>query len=291
MIDSVKEEVSKNREKTLSSNNAYVKSPKNINNELRLKEIINIKFGSHRGLGSQDIRENSKKAIYRAIKKKPVFVEFDIFHCKKDDSLRLGHPPQEPFEKLEEVYTLFKNTPTYPKVDIKLSDKDNYKKIIDKVIEYGILSGLNFILVNIGAYKNANQAFDSETYFCSKIKNKPQFKLNIDLRRYKNCLLAKDGGETERIIEKHVSKHKENIYSVSPEINEANWRKTAEFCKKHNIHNIGFWLRGWPDNPNPQLQKDTIINALNIEKQSSGLSINFDINTDKIVDKSKVGNK
>ena len=291
MIKCAAEELSKGGENIIESDNANNNYPKKTDNEPRLKEIINTRFGSHRGLASEEVRENSKEAINRAIKKKPVFVEFDIFYCKKDKSLRLGHPPQEPFEKLEEVYSLFKNIPIYPKVDIKLSDKDNYKKIIDKVIEYGIISGLNFILVNIGAYKNSKQAFDSEEYFFSKIKGKSQFKLNIDLKRYKNCIWIKDEKERERIIDKHVNKYKKNIYSVSPEINEDNWEKTAEFCKKHNIHNIDFWLTSGPENPNPQVRESTIKNALGLEKEYSELSINFDINREEVIDKLKMGNK
>ena len=261
-------------------NSTEIKLSGNSYSKNYLEEIIHEKFGSHRGLGSQEVRENSKEAIRRAIETKPAFVEFDIIYCKKDDSLRLGHPPQEALEKLEEVYTLFKESSTYPKVDIKLSDGDDYKKVIDEVIEQGGKSELDFILVNLGAYKDANQAIDVEEYFCSKIKNKPQFKLNIDLERYKKNA---EEGCCDEVINRHIDKCNEQIYSVSPEINEDDRKKTAEFCKEHDIKNISYWLRGWPDNPDPKVREETIKNALDIEKQYGGLSVYFDISKDKIV--------
>ncbi|MCK4429649.1 MAG: hypothetical protein KAU95_04685 [Candidatus Aenigmarchaeota archaeon] len=282
MVNNMTEDYSMGNESVVRINDATDKSEESIQKNY-LKEIIHTKFGSHRGLGSQEVRENSKEAIYRAIENKSVFVEFDVSYCKIDGTLRLGHPPQEPFEKLEEIYSLFKNTPTYPKVDIKFSDKDDYKKMIDKVIEQGNKSELDFILVNIGDYGEKNKALEVEEYFCSKIKNKPQFKLNIDLERYKN---KAEEGYDEEIVNKHIDKYKERIYSVSPEINETDWEKTAEFCKEHDIKNIGFWLRGWPDNPNPKVQEETIKNALDIEKQYQGISIYFDIPKDKVIDNS-----
>lgn len=250
-----------------------------------LGKIIATRFGIHRGIDSPGVPPNSKEAIRRAIETHPVFVEFDVFYSEADDTIRTGHPPQQPLDELEDILPLFEGSTIYPKIDVKLTQTYDCHDMIDAIIECGSSVDIDFILVNIGGEGGLERMMEAESYFCSKIENGPQFKLNIDLARYRTRYAGdSEDGKLDDIIDSHVSKRANYIYSVSPEIHEEDWSATANFCEKHGIAVICFWLRGWPDNPEPHVYGSTLVAALDIEKEYTGISVYFDINPRDVID-------
>lgn len=237
-------------------------------------ELISKRFSYHRGL-EKGMTANSEEAIKQALSKNSLFIEFDTFYY--DGEMYTGHPPQPPIDPLKDVFALFKGNRTYPKIDLKLSTERNYKNTINRVLK--ILSKLNlkFVLVNAGGHLASTKDYmDAEEYLCSKIKDNPKIRINIDLARYrKNFKGTKK--MLDKITDEHVNKMGSCVYSVSPEINEENWDMTAEFCKKHNIPVIGFWLRGWPDVPHPHIGIKKIKKAIELEKKYN-VKVVFDIN-------------
>lgn len=231
---------------------------------LVLKEIIKQRFGIHRGLETH-AEPNSLKAIQYAVALKPVFVEFDVTYA--DDVIKTGHPPQEPLDKLEDVLSVFEESKTYPKIDIKLKNYEQYSIVIDNVLKLVSQTDIDFVLINVSGLNDRDCVMEVENYLSVKIRNNPKIRLNIDLAKYKGI---------DDCVKKHVNKLGDVIYSVSPEIHEENWDKTIRFAEKNNIENCYFWLRGSPDTTNPDVTEETIQKALSLEEKYN-VKIYFDI--------------
>jgi len=233
-----------------------------------LRRIVKEKFGIHRGFENNNIKPNSIDAIKKALSLNPPFVEFDI--VLHDGIVKTSHPPQEPLDKIEDILDLFKSTTTFPKIDVKMK-RETSLTLIEKIFKLAIEFN-RFTLINLSGVKNRNFIMEIEEIFYEKIKNHDKIKLNIDLARYK-----KPKEEIDDDIRIHVKKICKVIHSISPEIHEENWDSILSFAKENNIKYVYFWLRGWPDQPNPEVKVDTILNALKLEVKY-GIKIFFDIN-------------
>ena len=238
-----------------------------------LNNIVQEKFGLHRGAINKGFVPNSIKAIRKAIELRPPFVEFDIRLSK--DKLHTGHPPQRPINVFGNVIKLFeRKRKTYPKVDIKLRFAGSTLKTIDQVLNIVEQSRIKFTLINLGKRKSATrkEVMQAEIYLVSKIIGNDAIKLNIDLGRYRS-----PGQPITPSINNHVKKIKNTIFSFSAEIHEENPQTIFRFAKKHGINAVVFWLKGWPDEPNPQVSEEAIHKALLLENKYPA-SIYFDIN-------------
>ncbi len=187
-----------------------------------------LSIGIHRG---KRYKENSLKAIKEALRYAPSFIEFDVLEWNK--KLRTGHPPEKPCSFFSNVIKLFKKTLAYPKIDLKLN-KENYKRVINKVIEEITNNKIRFSVVNIGSIKKEDYKFymDAEKYFHSI--RKENIKLNIDLERY-------NVKENFKEILEHLESIQESIYSISPEA-RSNISEIIYFAKRFGIKNIMFWV-------------------------------------------------
>ena len=237
-----------------------------------LSEVIRKRFGIHRGIESPYALPNSLDAIKNAISLNPIFVEFDVI--LDNGSIKTAHPPQEPLDNLEEVLTLFKESNTFPKIDLKLKE-NSYTILIDKVIDL-VKKTNEFTLINLSGIKIRDKMMQAEIYFASKIRDNPNIRLNLDLARY-----GRPRQKIDEIIQNHVKELKNTVYSISLEINEENWEAIFKFANHHGIKKCFFWLRGWPDVPNPKVKVKTILKALNLEKKYN-IEIYFDINLNYI---------
>ncbi len=92
----------------------------------------------------------------------------------------------------------------------------------------------------------------------------------------------KPKGKIDEEIKKHIRMLGSALYSISPEIHEEDWNCVLKFAKENRIKNCQFWLRGWPDVPNPKVKAETIMKAMNLEEKY-GVKIYFDINPEYIV--------
>lgn len=235
---------------------------------LPLDNLIKQRFGLHRGMCSNILEENSLQAIKKAVDLKPPWVEFDII-LSDNKELKTGHPPQS-VGNFEEILKLFKNKKTYPKIDIKL-----HKEIelcffmVNEVLNLLNFYNIKFALISITG--NRKNIIESQNYLFQKIKNNPKIKLNIDLAKYRKS------EKNTKEIENHIENLKDVIHSLSPEIHEEDWETNAQFAEKYQIKNLCFWLRSWPDVPNPKVSEKTIRKALELEKKYN-IKIYFDIN-------------
>ncbi len=228
--------------------------------------MINIKslICPHRGMVEINDEQNSYKAIKKAIKTGPIFVEFDVF--EKDGKIYTGHPPQEPVDKFEKIIKLFEGKNTFPKIDIKY--KNSKKETIDKILKIIEKHNIKFALINIGS-TSSEKAMEIEKYI-SKI-SKHNIMINIDLARYKENYTN------------HVKEISHKVFSISPEIKESNWEHVFKFAKENGIHVCNFWLRGWPDDPDRKVKVDLLEKAYMMGRKY-GLLVLFDINKFLILD-------
>ncbi|MHA1283272.1 MAG: hypothetical protein ACTSQP_12265 [Promethearchaeota archaeon] len=238
-----------------------------------ITQIIKERFGVHRGLESPYALPNSKEAIKSAVDLHPAFVEFDVI--LENNEVKTAHPPQKPLDKLDDFIGIFNENNTFPKIDIKLK-ADSFPVLIDKVVE--IAKKLKFVLLNVSGFKTRKEVIKAEDYCAEKIRNVPNIKLNIDLARYRP-----PGKELDNEIEDHIENIKDVVFSVSPEIHEENWDLIMRICVKYNIKNCCFWLRGWPDVPDPKVEITTIYKAVELENKYN-VKIYFDINLNHIKD-------
>lgn len=251
--------------------------PKILMEKAPLGKIIRERFILHRGLKSKTYEENSLDAVKAAVELEPLFVEFDVMYVNKE--VRTGHPPQKPLDRLEDVLPLFEGKKTYPKVDIKLTTMDNITYAIDAVLDMINHYNLNFVVVNIGQIKENGKIIDGEiimrvqSYLAEKVRNNPKIRLNIDLAKY----VGRGGRPNER-TRSHVKRLGDVVYSISPEIHEEDAEETLRFAEEFRIHNVQFWLRGWPDVPNSKVAESTIRKILKLEKKYHHVKFFFDIN-------------
>lgn len=231
--------------------------------------LIKQKFGSHRGLYSNLSEQNTLPSIKKAIILKPPWVEFDIV-LAKDGTPRTSHPPQEPQDRFEDVLALFKEKSTYPKVDIKLpKDKEMSFFIIDRVLKSLDCFSINFALITMGGGKE--HIIETENYLFQKIENNSKVKFDTSLVKHRGIK------ESTKEINRHIEYIKSIIYSLSVEIYEEDWAKSVRFAKRHQIENINFWLRSWPSVIHPRVNRQTIYEALKLEKKYN-VKVGFDIN-------------
>lgn len=242
-----------------------------------LDELMAARFGIHRGIASAEAPENSKEAIRCAIDAGPVFVEFDVRYSDADHSLRTGHPPQEPLDRIEDILPLFEQRDVYPKIDVKLSTGGDDHWMLDTVIQQVERTDLDFVLVNIGGVQNPQHAVQAESYFCEQTVDNPIFRLNIDLARYRSRD-AQGEPELAPSIGTHMSQYADRIYSVSPEIRVEDWDATAEFCIRHGISVVCFWLGA------STIEASTLLQAMRLESEHSGLQVYFDISPNRVAD-------
>jgi glycerophosphoryl diester phosphodiesterase len=252
-------------------------------NESTIERIVGERFGIHRGLASEDNPENSLGAIKAALDLRPFMVEFDVVLV--DGAVRTSHPPQGPMDLLKDVLALFKGEKTFPKVDIKVPGI-SFVSIIDEVLGLISAAHLDFTLVNIGVKRGERDSniaqMAAERHFVERAAgNKGSTGLNIDLNRYR----AVGEGGNPVFFGAAVNKHVEalgNVFSVSPEIHEDDWELTAGFARRHGIDQIHFWLRGWPDVPEPKVAEETIRKALTLEERYP-IKVFFDIDPRHII--------
>lgn len=244
--------------------------------EAPLDKIIEKRFIFRRGLKSREHKENSIEAIKAAVNLEPLAVEFDVMYDGKE--VRTGHPPQKPQDRLEDVLLLFDGRKTYPKVDIK-STRDNIMHTIDAVLDVINHCNLNFVLVNIGQIKEKGKIIDgniimwAQNYLAEKVRDNPKIRLNIDLAKY-----VGRGRRPDERTRSHVKRLGNVVYSISPEIHEEDAEEIVRFAEEFRIHNVHFWLRIWPDEPNPKVAESTIRKMLKLEKKYPNIKISFNIN-------------
>ncbi len=240
--------------------------------DLPLDKLVKQKFGLHRGVCSDTSEENSLQAIKKAADLEPLWIEFDVV-LSDDKELKTGHPPRF-VSNFEEILSLFKNKKTYPKIDLKLrEEKEFYPLMIDRTLDLVASYNIKFALISITGDKE--HIIESQNYLFQKIKNNPKIKLNIDLAKYEEI------GENPEELETHIKTLSDIIYCLSPEIHEDNWNTNAQFAEKHQIKNIHFWLRSWPDVLNPKVNETTIRKALKLEDRYN-IKVRFDINPQHI---------
>lgn len=236
---------------------------------MALEEKVKQRFGIHRGIESHHAKPNSLKAIEQAIRFAPPFVEFDVMLV--EGVIETGHPPQEPLDKLGKILPLFEGKKTYPKIDIKLN-KEPYSVVIDAVLRLINQVDIDFVLINISGEKVRDYLMRAEKYLAMRVKDNTKIRVNIDLARYRSSRCEIDEG-----IKKHVEGLGDTVYSISPEIHEEDWEKNVKFAEEYQIMNCCFWLRGWPDEPNPNVTEKIIREALGLERKHS-IKVYFDIN-------------
>lgn len=241
-----------------------------------LDTIIRERFGIHRGTTHKGYIPNSLKAIRAAVSVSPPFVEFDISPIK--GKLLTGHPPQRPVNEFHNALKIFdRKKETYPKIDVKIGLGKAVPEIIDQVLNSIQQRQIKFSLINIHGGIDRNDIIQAEVYLASKIVNNPKVKLNIDPARYRPS-----GKIINHEILDNVKKLGNAVFSISPEIHEENHQVMAGFAEECDIGKIVFWLKGWPDVPNPKVSETIIRKAILLEKDYP-VSVYFDINPVHIV--------
>lgn len=233
---------------------------------MNLDTLIKQRFGLHRGLCSNISEENSLQAIKKAVDLRPLWVEFDV-GLSKNQQLKTGHPPQRLVDDLQEVLSLFQNKKTYPKIDLKIGERKKYSYMIDTILDLINQYNINFTLINISGTRDKYRIIKAHNYLFERKKDNLKIKLNVDLTD-----LAID-----EKTENHIKNSKNIIHSLSLEIHEEDWNKSAQFAEECQIKNLCFWLRSWPGVPNPKISEETIRKALKLEKKYN-IKVYFDIN-------------
>ncbi len=239
-----------------------------------LNTLIKQKFGLHRGIYSNPSKENSIQAIEKAIDLRPLWVEFDV-GLANNKELKTGHPPRRLVASFSKALSLFQNKETYPKIDLKIGEKRKYPQMINTILELINQYKIDFTLINISGTENRYQIIEAHNYLFKKIKNNPKIRLNVDLADLVNSKTLKR--EIDKETENHIKNSRNIIHSLSLEIHEEDWNKNAQFAEKHQIKNLYFWLRGWPEVLNPGVSKETIRKALELENKYN-IEVYFDIN-------------
>lgn len=247
-----------------------------MSKELPLEEIVKTRFGIHRGLVSEGNPANSLGAIRAAIVLDPPFAEFDVGLF--NGAIGTGHPPDKPQDRLEEVLPLFGEKKTYPKVDIKLMGEP-FRPVIDAALPLIKQTRINFVLVCFSTLKSKENIrrdyfMQAEAYFAEKVGPTQKIGLSIDLARYRPPRGAINGGFG---IREHVGKLGGLVYCISTEIHEEDRERVAQFAQEHKIGQLHFWLRGWPDVPNPSVSEETLRPALALEDRYP-VKVYFDLN-------------
>lgn len=250
--------------------------------------IVEQKFGCHRGHNFDFHKQNSLNAIKSAIAQNRSFVEFDVTY--QNGNIKTGHPPQDSLDFLKDVLKVFRGSKTFPKVDLKLNQTNDDFTFIDDVIKFigqchipfALLSMSNVWIRHEGVWekkKNKKKLIQSYRYCTDKIKSCSGIKLSLEiawLKKHGKKLIAKE-------TKNHIKYLTQNLYCFAIEIHEGDWEETIQMAQEYNIPVIQFWLRGWPDVPHPQVNKSTILKAIDLENHYP-IKIYFDINPEYVVE-------